>query len=94
MFTYGTVLPQYNDNFYELEWKIGEEDYLTEKSFVRSPQFELPKSISKNGPFPCRLFLDLDMKEIGIENVSSEKGSVVLTGSVSICYCLGKLKMT
>jgi len=80
MFTYGTIQHPNNDN--KINWKIGKENYPTEKSFLWSSQFKLPnyKDIS------CRLFLDLDKKEIGIENVSSGKGSVVLTGSVCICY--------
>ena len=88
MFSYGTVLPHYinRNGKDETKWKIGKagEDYPTEKTLVCSSQFALPKC--ENGPVHCRLFLDLDKKEIGIENVSSEKGSVVMTGSVSICY--------
>ena len=95
MFTYGTVTPEYHNKSYDLKWRmIGKEDNPTEKSFVCSPQFELPKSRHENGPFPFRLFLDFDKKEIGIENVSSEKGSVVITGSVSICYITYKGKIS
>ncbi len=95
MFTYGTVAQSYSKNscVKETKWKIGKEEFPTEKSFVRSPQFTLLHLTNPNVWVMGRLFLDLNKKEIGIENDSSEKGSVVLIGSVSIGYSTGKLSI-